>query len=122
MDVEGAELDVMTDLKSSGKLSLVRRMVIEYHHRMGPGVLPGRFPGTFGEEGFEYQIAGAGCDPITRQGVFQDILSEPTARHLPEVGGKPHIPPSAPRILGQREGSNCSQSFLKTQREARAQL
>jgi FkbM family methyltransferase len=75
MDVEGAELDVMTDLKSSGKLSLVRRMVIEYHHRIGgqASCLAG-FLALLEEEGFEYQIAGAGCDPITRQGVFQDIL------------------------------------------------
>jgi hypothetical protein len=26
------------------------------------------------EEGFEYQLSAAGCDPITRQGVYQDIL------------------------------------------------
>jgi FkbM family methyltransferase len=75
LDVEGAEWDVMTDLKSSGKLSLIRSMVIEYHHKIGgQASCLARFLGLLEEEGFEYQIAAAGCDPITRKGVYQDVL------------------------------------------------
>jgi FkbM family methyltransferase len=74
LDVEGAEFDVMTDLKRSGKISQIRRMVIEYHHKFGnqPSCLA-RFLMLLEEEGFEYQISG-GCNPIARQNVFQDIL------------------------------------------------
>jgi FkbM family methyltransferase len=75
LDVEGAEWDVMTDLKSSGKLSLIRRMVIEYHHKVGDQASRlAKFLLLLEEEDFEYQIAASGCDPITRQGVYQDIL------------------------------------------------
>jgi hypothetical protein len=75
LDVEGAEWDVMTDLKNSGKLSLIRRLIIEYHHKIGSQAsCLGRFLSLLEEEGFEYQIAAAGCDPIARQGVYQDIL------------------------------------------------
>jgi FkbM family methyltransferase len=75
LDVEGAEWEVMADLKTSGKISLIRRMVIEYHHRIGgqSSRLAG-FLSLLEEEGFEYQIAAAGCEPITRQDVYQDIL------------------------------------------------
>jgi FkbM family methyltransferase len=74
LDVEGAEFDVMTDLKHSGKISQIRRMVIEYHHKIGAQAsCLARFLALLEEEGFEYQISG-GCDPITSQNVFQDIL------------------------------------------------
>ena len=73
LDVEGAEFDVMTDLKSSGKLSQIRRMVIEYHHKIGgqPSCMA-KFLALLEEEGFEYQIS-CQCDPITRENQFQDI-------------------------------------------------
>jgi len=75
LDVEGAEWEVMDDLKSSGKISQIRRMVIEYHHRIGGQASRlSKFLLLLEEEGFEYQIAASGCDPITRQGVYQDIL------------------------------------------------
>ncbi|MGB6721805.1 MAG: FkbM family methyltransferase [Terracidiphilus sp.] len=75
LDVEGAEWDVMGDLKESGKLALVQRMAIEYHHKIGGQAsrLAG-FLALLEQEGFEYQIAATGADPISRQGVFQDLL------------------------------------------------
>jgi FkbM family methyltransferase len=86
LDVEGAEWDVMTDLKNSGKLSLIRRLIIEYHHKIGSQAsCLGRFLSLLEEEGFEYQIAAAGCDPIARQGVCQDILIG-AYRSLPNEG------------------------------------
>jgi FkbM family methyltransferase len=75
LDVEGAEWDVMTDLKSSGKISLVRRMVIEYHHKIGgQASCMARFLALLEGEGFEYQIATGEGDQIARKGVFQDVL------------------------------------------------
>jgi FkbM family methyltransferase len=74
LDVEGAEFDVMTDLNNSGKLALIQRMVIEYHHRIdGQPSKMGKFLSLLEAEGFEYQIA-AKCYPITRQNYFQDVL------------------------------------------------
>ena len=74
LDVEGAEFEVMNDLKSSGKLSHVRRMVIEYHHKIdGQASRLSKFLALLEDEGFEYQIAGK-CYPITTRNTFQDIL------------------------------------------------
>jgi len=75
LDVEGAEWDVMSDLRASGKMPLIRRMVIEYHHKIGgQASCFAAFLRMLEEEGFEYQLAAAGCDPISRQDVYQDIL------------------------------------------------
>ena len=34
IDVEGVEKDIVEDLKSTGKLQLVKQMVVEYHHNI----------------------------------------------------------------------------------------
>ena len=74
LDVEGAELEVLTDLISSNKISLIHTMVIEYHHKIrDQASCLATFLGLLEKQGFEYQIGTAGCNPITRQGVFQDI-------------------------------------------------
>ena len=75
LDVEGGEWDVMADLLESGKIKLVRKMVIEYHHKIdGQASCFSKFLSLLEEGGFEYQIAAEGCDPISRQGVYQDFL------------------------------------------------
>jgi hypothetical protein len=80
----------MTDLKSSGKIALIRRMIIEYHHKIGSQAsCLGRFLSLLEEEGFEYQIAAAGCDRIARKGVYQDILIG-AYRPLPNEGLAAH--------------------------------
>ncbi len=74
MDVEGAEFEIIADLKSSKKISLVQRMVIEYHHKIeGQPSRMSKFLALLEEEGFEYQLSGH-CLPVTRQNTFQDIL------------------------------------------------
>lgn len=74
LDVEGAEFAFLNDLKSSRKLAHIRRMVIEYHHKIdGQTSCLAKFLTLLEEEGFEYQITGR-CYPITRQNVFQDLL------------------------------------------------
>lgn len=74
LDVEGAEFEVLTDLKSSGKISQIERMVIEYHHKVGSQAsCLAKFLALLEEEGFDYQISGR-CDPIAQRNVFQDIL------------------------------------------------
>ena len=36
LDVEGSEMDVLRELQAAGKLTMVREMVIEYHHHLRP--------------------------------------------------------------------------------------
>ncbi len=74
LDVEGSEFDVLTDLKSSGKLSQIRKMIIEYHHKIdGQSSRLARFLALLEEGEFEYQIS-CSCEPVTGENMFQDIL------------------------------------------------
>jgi FkbM family methyltransferase len=74
MDIEGAESEVITDLISSGKISQIKQMVIEYHHKIeGQASRMSKFLALLEEEGFEYQLSGH-CRPVTKQNTFQDIL------------------------------------------------
>ena len=74
LDVEGSEGDVITELRQSGKIALIQKMVIEYHHKVAgePSQLS-HFLAQLEESGFEYQIE-AKCHPITCEESFQDIL------------------------------------------------
>jgi FkbM family methyltransferase len=75
LDVEGSEFNVLTDLKDSGKIAQIRRMVIEYHHRVGAQVsCLARTLALLEDAGFEYQISASRSGPIARQGAYQDIL------------------------------------------------
>lgn len=74
LDVEGAEHRVLADLTSSGKISLVKQMVVEYHHRIAQHrSCLASFLGQLEKAGFEYQISGS-IAPVTSQGIPQDIL------------------------------------------------
>jgi FkbM family methyltransferase len=74
LDIEGAEFAVMHDLVESGKIAQISRMVVEYHHKMGaqPSHMAS-FLSILEAAGFEYQIH-ARCEPITSEGLFQDIM------------------------------------------------
>lgn len=75
LDIEGAEQGVLDDLVSSGKIASIRRMVIEYHHRIG-GSAPalGTFLRQIEDAGFTYDIA-APLKPTARfSGTFQDVM------------------------------------------------
>jgi hypothetical protein len=80
LDVEGAEGRVLQDLSESGKLRLVRRMAIEYHHRIpGERSAFSGFLKTLEENEFEYQLAASGFpDPGAPR--FQDVMIY--ARHV----------------------------------------
>jgi FkbM family methyltransferase len=74
LDVEGAEHRVLGDLVQAGKLKFIRRMVVEYHHRIGQQKsCLARFLHELELAGFEYQIH-ASRYPVTSQSVFQDML------------------------------------------------
>ena len=75
IDVEGAEHRVLSDLITSGKISMIRRMLIEYHHRMGKNksCLAG-FLAALERSGFDYQLdSSLFYKPETRNETFQPI-------------------------------------------------
>jgi FkbM family methyltransferase len=60
LDVEGSEAEVLEEVAASGKLSLVREMLIEYHHNI-PGN-DGRFSAFLAlleDHGFDYRVRAA---------------------------------------------------------------
>ena len=74
LDVEGSEHRVLRDLVGSGKIALIRQMVIEYHHRIGQQKSSlAEFLLMLEQTGFEYQIHAA-LYPVTSKNVFQDML------------------------------------------------
>jgi len=52
MDIEGAEFEVLKDMRSSGALRHVKSFVIEYHHNIGNGTSLSEFLGTLENAGF----------------------------------------------------------------------
>jgi FkbM family methyltransferase len=74
LDVEGMENDVIDELATTGKLSVIKRLVCEYHHHIENAddrlshVLQ-----TLEESGFGYQLH-ARAPSAFRESVFQDIL------------------------------------------------
>jgi FkbM family methyltransferase len=74
LDIEGAEMLVLEELARSGKLGLIKEMIIEYHHHMDRRCDNfSRFLAILEEHGFGYQICSAFWGPSSRE-AFQDIL------------------------------------------------
>jgi FkbM family methyltransferase len=76
IDIEGAERVVLDELEQAGKLPLVGRMAIEYHHHMEAGEdgLAGLLA-TLERGGFGYQLeARLGGAPGLHAGQFQNVL------------------------------------------------
>ena len=74
MDIEGAELDVMEDLAQTGKLPLIKQIVLEYHHHLDAGENHmARLFALLEENGFGYQIHAPYTRPFGRRD-FQDML------------------------------------------------
>jgi FkbM family methyltransferase len=74
IDVEGAELPIIQDLAESGKLKLIRQMVIEYHHNIpGEPAAMSRLLRHLEDAGFGYQIS-TWSSPLLGREQFQDIL------------------------------------------------
>ena len=75
LDVEGAEHEILDELMESGRLPLVRRMAIEYHHRMGtPECRLGQFLTRLEREGFTYSLAAGEAPGVRFGAAFQDIM------------------------------------------------
>jgi len=75
LDIEGAEQCVLSELVRSGKIRIVRRLVVEYHHRIGnQNSCLANFLRDLEESGFEYQIHASDQFLSQPQTAFQDIL------------------------------------------------
>jgi FkbM family methyltransferase len=74
MDIEGAEDQVLKDLNETGKLALVREIVLEYHHHLTPREDKlGVFLNTLERTNFGYQLKAAVVPPF-RKGEFQALM------------------------------------------------
>jgi FkbM family methyltransferase len=74
MDIEGAEDHVLKDLNETGKLALVREIVLEYHHHLTPREDKlGAFLNTLEQSNFGYQLKAALVPPF-RKGEFQALI------------------------------------------------
>ena len=74
LDVEGAERRVICDLLQSGKMSLVRRMILEYHHHIpGDAAGLGSFLTLLEQSGWNYQLHSNFFPPAEKD-VFQDVM------------------------------------------------
>ena len=72
IDIEGAEMAAFAELESSGKLALVRRVIVEYHHRLpGDTQSLANFFARLERNGFTLELAAQRPDPA---GGMQDIL------------------------------------------------
>jgi FkbM family methyltransferase len=75
LDIEGAETAVIEDLSESGKMELVRQLIIEYHHQLDPNRdHVGAFLELLRSLGFRYQLSAHIGDRDTSEARFQDIL------------------------------------------------
>lgn len=74
MDIEGAELDVLEEVRDAGRLRRIRRMAIEYHHHVDPeDDRLSRLLRLLEDGGFGYQVHADLARPL-RGGTFQDVL------------------------------------------------
>ena len=75
LDIEGAENDVIAELAASGKLSLIREMIVEYHlHINFSDDHLGQFLFHLESAGFGYQIRAPLPLPFRQRGEFQSMI------------------------------------------------
>jgi FkbM family methyltransferase len=84
LDVEGAEHDVITELVSSGALSQVKALAMEYHHHIDPEVERfGEMLSMLEAAGFSYRVSSSEKTiPTSRTDIanFQDIFVQAVRR------------------------------------------
>lgn len=75
LDVEGAEWEVIEDITSSGKIALVHRLIIEFHHNLKPSHsnLAG-FIGMLEDTGFTYTISATRAQSTRFSSGWQPIM------------------------------------------------
>ena len=75
MDVEGSEMEILTELNASGKLKLIREMCIEYHHHIDPeSDRLSEFLALLEQNGFGYHLSASFRKKGAQVKKFQNIL------------------------------------------------
>jgi FkbM family methyltransferase len=75
MDVEGAEWDIFDDLIGSGKMPLIKSMIVEYHHQIdGRPAELSRFLRMIEGAGFRYELDAKLSRYQRFKGGFQDVM------------------------------------------------
>lgn len=75
IDIEGAEIDVLSELFEKGRLKMVEAMIIEYHHYLQPGISRlAPLLKILEDAGFFYQLYSPEPVQCEDQGRFQDIM------------------------------------------------
>ena len=74
IDIEGAETEALLELRASGRLSMVKRLIMEYHHHIDKAADSlSEILGALESSGFGYQLGGSLERPF-HAGQFQNIL------------------------------------------------
>ena len=72
MDIEGSEGKVFEELKKSKKISLIKKMLIEYHHNINKAKLSD-FLRILEINGFDYRLSSV-SESLNKENTCQDIL------------------------------------------------
>jgi FkbM family methyltransferase len=74
MDVEGSEMEILEEVAASGKMALIREILVEYHHNIGGerGLSP--FLALLEGQGFGYRLKAAPRRLRDSHGGDQDVL------------------------------------------------
>ena len=73
MDVEGLETEILNEVAGSGKMDLIREMMVEYHHNIGGDDGLSQFLALLESQGFGYRLRAAPHvlrSPVQSQDVF----------------------------------------------------
>jgi FkbM family methyltransferase len=74
MDIEGPETQVLAEMEKTGKLNMVSRLIVEYHHHLTPQDNSfSQILNILERNGFGYHIACPPKQPYL-PGTFQDIM------------------------------------------------
>ena len=75
LDIEGMEEPVLDELAASGKLALVREMVVEVHHNLpnSPSRLS-RILALLEHNGFHYHVVNFNSSSMSDCSSFQDVV------------------------------------------------
>lgn len=75
IDVEGAEWDILEDLVATGKMPLIKSMIVEYHHQIaGRAAELSCFLKMIDEAGFRYELKSEVTKNQRFKGGFQDVM------------------------------------------------
>ena len=73
MDIEGSEGKVFEELKKSKKISLIKKMLIEYHHNINNKAKLSDFLRILEINGFDYRLSSV-SESLNKENTCQDIL------------------------------------------------